>query len=131
VPLPRWLARSNRRFANPALAPAAGRLPYFAILVHRGRRSGRRYRTPLNAFPDGDGFVFALTYGAGTDWAENVMAAGMCEIIHRGRHIGLVEPRLEEGTAPPAIPAPVRVALRAMGVRTFLRMRAPSAATRP
>lgn len=127
MPLPRWLARSNRRVANPLLAPAAGRLPYFAILVHRGRRSGRRYRTPVNTFPDGDGFVFALTYGPGTDWAENVLASGTCEIIHRGKRIGLLEPRLLEGEPPRAIPAPVRAALRAMGVRTFVRLRTRSA----
>jgi deazaflavin-dependent oxidoreductase (nitroreductase family) len=123
VPLPRWLARSNRRLANPLLAPAAGRLPYFAIVVHRGRRSGGRYRTPVNAFPDDDGFVFALTYGPGTDWAENLLAAGTCEIIHRGRRIALVEPRLVHGGPPRAIPALVRAALRTLGVSTFLRMR--------
>jgi deazaflavin-dependent oxidoreductase (nitroreductase family) len=122
VPLPRWLARSNRRLANPVLAPAAARLPYFGVLIHRGRRSARLRRTPINVFPEDGGFVLALTYGEGTDWAENVMAAGTCELIHRGRHIRLTSPRLLEGSPPPSIPAPARAVLKAIGVRTFMRL---------
>ena len=122
MPLPRWLARSNRWLANPLLSPAAARLPYFGVLIHRGRSSGRERRTPLNAFPDGDGFVLALTYGEGTEWARNVLSAGACELIHRGRRIRLTSPRLFEGSPPLSIPAPVRTVLRAIGVRTFLRL---------
>jgi deazaflavin-dependent oxidoreductase (nitroreductase family) len=122
VPLPRWLARSNRWLANPVLSPAAARLPYFGVLVHRGRRSGRRRRTPLNVFPDDGGFVVALTYGRGTEWAGNIMAAGGCELIHRGRRIRLTSPHLLEGSPPPSIPGPARAVLRAIGVRTFLRL---------
>ena len=126
MPLPRWLARSNRWLANPVLAPAAARLPYFGVLVHRGRRSGLQRRTPLNVFPDDDGFVVALTYGRGTEWTENVIAAGACELIHRGRRIRLTSPRLVEGSPPASIPVPARAMLRAIGVKTFLRLdRAP------
>lgn len=84
MPLPAWLARFNRMVSNPVLGPAAARLPYCGVIVHRGRRSGRLYRTPVNAFPVDEGFVVALTYGRETDWVRNVLAAGGCEMVHRG-----------------------------------------------
>ena len=94
MPLPGWLARLNRRVTNPALRPVAGRLPYFGVVLHRGRTTGRIYRTPVNAFPHGDGFVIALTYGREVDWVKNVIAAGECRLIHRGRAFNLVDPRV-------------------------------------
>jgi deazaflavin-dependent oxidoreductase (nitroreductase family) len=121
--LPAWLARFNREVSNPLLAPAAARLPYFGVLVHRGRASGRPYRTPVNAFPVPDGFVVALTYGPATDWVRNVLAAGECEMVHRGRRVRLIAPRIlgrTEGRS--RVPAPVRPLLDLLGVDSFLRL---------
>ena len=42
----------------------AGRLPGFAIVDYRGRKSGKAYRTPMDVFRDGEDYVFALTYGS-------------------------------------------------------------------
>ena len=42
--LPRKLARLNKRFLNRVMVQLAPRLPGLAVLHHRGRRSGRRYR---------------------------------------------------------------------------------------
>ena len=47
-------------------------LPGFGILVYRGRKSGKEYRTPLNVFRHGDEWVFALTYGSDVQWVKNV-----------------------------------------------------------
>lgn len=94
MPLPAWLARLNRRLANPTLCPVAGRLPYFGVVLHHGRRSGRLYRTPVNVFPDEGGFWVALTYGRDVDWVKNVLAAGGCRILHLARRIDFVRPRL-------------------------------------
>jgi hypothetical protein len=55
------------------------------VVVHRGRRPGRRYRTPVNVFATEDGYRFALTYGPDTDWVRSVLAAGGCEQQTRGR----------------------------------------------
>lgn len=66
MPLPPQLARFNRRVTNRITYPLSGHLPGFAIVVHTGRRSGRAYRTPVNAFRDGDDYIIALTYGADT-----------------------------------------------------------------
>jgi deazaflavin-dependent oxidoreductase (nitroreductase family) len=123
VPFPGWLARFNRRVTNPALRPLAHRLPYFGVVLHRGRSTGRPYRTPVNAFPERDGFLIALTYGRDVDWVRNVIAADGCRLVHRRRTVDLTGPRViplrEE---PGAIPAWIRGILRGLGVREVLRL---------
>src|SRR5579859_3528831 len=94
MPLPRSVARFNRRFTNRILGPLAYILPGFAVVVHTGRQTGRQYQTPINAFRRGDGFIIILTYGPATDWARNVLAAGGCSLITQGRALRLVQPRL-------------------------------------
>lgn len=101
----------------------AGRFPYFGVVIHRGRRSGRLYRTPVNLFSDQSGFVIALTYGSRAEWVQNVLAAGASEVLHRGRLIELVAPRLVQAARPPAaIPGPVRPILRLLRVTEFLHL---------
>ena len=51
------------RYINPITRPVATRLPTFAILTHRGRKSGRTYQTPINVFQRGNDYFFFLTYG--------------------------------------------------------------------
>src|SRR5919198_2640586 len=96
MPLPKTLARITRRITNPITRRFAGCLPPFAIVEHRGRRSGRQYRTPVFAFPATGGWVVALTYGARADWVENVLAAGGCPLKGRGRGRELTSPLLSE-----------------------------------
>ena len=48
--LPQRLARFNRHVTNPIQRMWAGWAPSFAIIEHLGRRSGKRYRTPVNVF---------------------------------------------------------------------------------
>jgi deazaflavin-dependent oxidoreductase (nitroreductase family) len=73
------------RYVNPLTRPVTARLPTFALLTHRGRRSGRSYRTPINVFRRGDNYFFFLTYGSDVQWVKNVLAAGSCSIETRGR----------------------------------------------
>jgi deazaflavin-dependent oxidoreductase (nitroreductase family) len=112
------------RVVNPVTRLIAGRLPWFGILSYTGRRSGRRYRTPINVFPHGVVYVFALTYGSDVQWVKNVLAAGGCEIRTRGRDISLVDPELFVDPTRHLMPLPVRVILRLNRVNEFLRMRA-------
>jgi deazaflavin-dependent oxidoreductase (nitroreductase family) len=121
MPLPERLARINRRVVNPVVRPFAGRLPPFAIVVHRGRSSGRVYRTPVWSFGAGRGIVVALTYGAKADWVQNVLAQGGCEIIRRGRRVALDHPRLVGNTEGMVLmPGLIRPAVRMIGVTEFL-----------
>ena len=123
MPIPRRIARFNRRVTNPILGPIVVRLPGFGILVHRGRRSGREYRTPVLSFRRGDRLVFALTYGTETDWVRNVLAAGSCDLIMRGRAIHLVEPRLFHDPTHQAVPRIVRLGLAMLRADDFLELR--------
>ena len=79
MPLPRSVARFNRKYWNKVARHFAGWLPGFGIVIHTGRTSGRTYETPINVFRTEDGFVIALTYGR-ADWVQNVMAAGTAKI---------------------------------------------------
>ena len=127
MPFPRTLARFNRRVTNRVARRVAGRVPPLAILEHRGRRSGATYRTPVMAFPAGDGVVIALTYGPETDWVRNVLAAGGCEMEQGGRRVRLTDPRLTRGDPDPSLPAPVQLALRLLRVRDGMRLGRASA----
>jgi deazaflavin-dependent oxidoreductase (nitroreductase family) len=122
VVLPRRLARFNRVVTNRIADPLAGWLPGFGVVVHRGRRSGRDYRTPINVFRTTEGYVAALTYGV-TDWARNVLSAGGCELETRGRRVTLTDPRLVHDPSRHDMPPVVRQLLGGMGVRDFLYFR--------
>jgi len=61
---------------NPLAMPLMRRLPPFAVLHHRGRRSGRSYDTPVQALRTNDGWVVALAYDHNSAWALNLLAAG-------------------------------------------------------
>ena len=110
------------RFLNPIIRPVAGRLPLFAIVHQRGRRTGRRYDTP-NVFRHDDAWVFALTYGSHVDWVRNVLAAGECSMTTRGGRVRLVEPELIVDSDRRLVPQPVRAVLGLLRVTEFLRMR--------
>jgi len=117
--------RYVNRYLNPITRPLARRLPSFAILTHRGRTSGRTYRTPINVFRRGDAYIFLLTYGSDVQWVKNVLASGSCSIETRGRVVKLVEPELitdpELRLAPPT---PRFIERHVAGVTQYVRMRA-------
>ena len=94
MPAMRFMRPFTTRVVNPITRPFAGRLPGFGILSYVGRRSGRRYRTPINVFRHGQDYVVALTYGSDVDWVKNVVAAGGCELETMGRSVHLTDPRL-------------------------------------
>lgn len=119
MPLPASLARFNKRVTNRVTGLVAPVLPGFGVVTHRGRRSGRAYRTPVNVFRRPGGWVVALTYGQG-DWVRNVLAAGSVGLRTRGRDHELVHPRVVEDPARALVPAPVGWLLGRMGVTEFL-----------
>ena len=76
MPIPRMVRQWNKAGLNRVTRRIAPWMPGFGVVVHRGRRSGRLYQTPVNVFVIEDGYVLALTYGPDTDWVKNVLAAG-------------------------------------------------------
>jgi deazaflavin-dependent oxidoreductase (nitroreductase family) len=120
MPLPKTLARFNLVVTNPILGHAAKRLPGFAIVTHVGRRTGREHQTPVNLFRARDSFVIALTYGSDAQWVRNVLAAGSCTVLTRGRRIALTGPRVVRDPRRRHVPAPVRPILAAFRVDEFM-----------
>jgi deazaflavin-dependent oxidoreductase (nitroreductase family) len=90
---PRRLAHVNRRLLNPVLRPLAYLLPPFAVVEHRGRVSGRRYRTPVFAFRRSGEIVIVLSYGR-SDWLRNLLNSGGGSLIRLTRRREMVAPRV-------------------------------------
>jgi deazaflavin-dependent oxidoreductase (nitroreductase family) len=98
-------------------------LPGFAILIYRGRKSGRIYHTPMNVFRRNGSYVFALTYGSDVQWVKNVLAAGEADLRMGRRTVHLTQPELFVDSRRRLMPLPVRLGLGLARVTEFLRMR--------
>ena len=122
VPLPGWLARANKAGLNRVVQHIAPWAPTLALVVHAGRTSGRRYQTPVMVFRTGDGYLIALTYGPGTDWVRNVVAAGGCELRTGGRTLTMGSPRVYRDESRAGIRPLERRVLRLIGAADFLSL---------
>jgi deazaflavin-dependent oxidoreductase (nitroreductase family) len=119
MPMPRWWGHINKRVFNPR-AIASGKWP---VLVHVGRSSGAVYRTPMDAHPIDGGYLFILVYGSGSDWVQNVLAAGHARLRVDGREVDLTAPRLVgEAEAFAALPDEVARPPRLLRITEFLTM---------
>jgi deazaflavin-dependent oxidoreductase (nitroreductase family) len=111
-----------RRYINPwvvRLGPAGGRWSPIGLVLNVGRRSGRRYATPLAVHRRGEQCFVPLTYGPHARWCLNVVAADGCRVRLRGRESKAIHPRVVgRGALPPALPA----AYRPIGMREFLAL---------
>jgi deazaflavin-dependent oxidoreductase (nitroreductase family) len=112
MPAPRWVARANKAGLNRVTKFIAPWAPGWAVVVHRGRKSGKTFRTPLWAFRRQDGFVIALTYGPEADWVRNVISAGGCELETRRRRYQVGDPRVYRDENATDMPAFIRFMLR-------------------
>ena len=62
------------------------------MLIHIGRSSGKTYRTPLDAHPLPEGYLFIPMSGLLTDWLKNVLAAQAVRLSTAGQEIELESP---------------------------------------
>jgi hypothetical protein len=88
--------RRNKRFANKMVTGVgrAGRpRSIFAMIDYSGRRSGRRYTTPIRVAEQPGGFIVPLTYGPRTSWYVN-LHAGPGQLHWQGRTIPVGNPTL-------------------------------------
>jgi len=86
----------NKRFANKMVTRvgrAGRRGSIFAVIEHTGRRSGRRYATPIRVVEQPGGFIVPLTYGPRTSWYVNLQA-GPGRLHWQGRAIPVGNPAL-------------------------------------
>jgi deazaflavin-dependent oxidoreductase (nitroreductase family) len=119
--------RGVTRIVNPLVLKLAGTrlLPLYGVIVHRGRRSGKVYRTPVVVRPTRDGFIVPMPWGERTDWYRNVRAAGECVIHWKGRAYSLVQPELMEGptAARASFSAFERAISARLGINQYLHLR--------
>jgi deazaflavin-dependent oxidoreductase (nitroreductase family) len=104
------------KYVNRLIKPVAKFLPGFSTITHRGRKSGKPYKTVVTAFRKGDTIAIALGHGK-TDWVKNVLAAGEAE-LHLGRKdVHLVNPRIvPAGSGADGLPFAARVQANRMAV---------------
>ncbi|MHA0288762.1 nitroreductase family deazaflavin-dependent oxidoreductase [Mycobacterium sp. C3-094] len=112
--VPRRVAQFNKRITNPAARTITPWLPNLGTLEHIGRKSGKRYRTPLLVFKTHKGYAILIGYGLQTDWLKNVLAGGPAVLRKRGRAVALVEPRVvSKAEAADLVTGPSRLLFRA------------------
>jgi deazaflavin-dependent oxidoreductase (nitroreductase family) len=69
-----------------------GVIPIWAVVRHRGRKSGKLYSTPIAIRPTPDGFILPLPWGEGTDWCRNLRAGGGGVVHWGGADIDISDP---------------------------------------
>lgn len=119
------LLRATRPFNRLVLLLAGTRLlPLYGVITHRGRRSGKIFRTPVVVRPTSDGFVVPMPWGEQTDWYQNVRAAGECTIRWKDRDYTVVEPEVISAAAAAAsFSALERATMSRLGISQALRLR--------
>jgi deazaflavin-dependent oxidoreductase (nitroreductase family) len=119
------LFRRLARITSPLTLPLAGKRwnPVFAVVEHRGRRTGRRYTAPVAARRVPGGFVISLAFGAHADWHRNLLAAGGGAIRWRGRMYPVASPvPLDAAVARAAFHPVQRVLVRLASIDGFVRV---------
>lgn len=113
------------RFTSPLTMPLAGKRwnPIFAVVQHRGRRSGRSFATPVAARRVAGGFVISLAFGAQVDWYRNLLSAGGGGVRWRGEvyEVSRLE-RIDVESALAAFNPVQRALLRIGGVDGYVRL---------
>lgn len=116
---PEWMDRVGARYLDPWMRRIAPSLPGFAVIEHLGRKSGRRYETPVSIFRKDERFAVVLLHGE-TNWARNVVAAGRARARYRGRTIDLRDPRIVgPGRATAEVSRLARLGNRMAGIIVF------------
>jgi deazaflavin-dependent oxidoreductase (nitroreductase family) len=114
----------TRPFNRVAMLFAGTRaMPLYGVLVHRGRRSGKTFRTPVVVRPTADGFIVPMPWGEGTDWYRNVRAAGECVVRWKGRDYPLDRPEvLDAASAATFFTGSMQAGMRRFGIKQCLQL---------
>ena len=114
----------NKHALNPAMMRMAGRKHWYAGVVrHTGRRTGKKYATPVVADRVADGFIVPLPYGTGVDWLRNVLTAGRATIQVEGQTYDVVHPTIIDAqAAEPQLSAKRRRAFARFGIDRYMKV---------
>ena len=123
------LRQVSRVAINPRQLATAGQPgAYASVIEHRGRVSGKPYRTPVAVRAVDGGWVISLTYGTRADWVRNVLAAGNATLVTEGetvRSLAVDVVPLGRPEATAWLSSTERRLLQWFGIETCLRL-APS-----
>src|SRR5262249_38366625 len=117
---PRQMAALSRTL-NPLAMPLMRRLPPFAVLHHRGRRTGQAYDTPVQAYCTPNGWVVGLAYDRNSAWVLNLLGAGGGEMTRAGRRYRITKPRRVGREALELLPVWAVPQMRLVGIDEFLQ----------
>lgn len=96
-------------------------LPFWSLLRHEGRRSGRAYATPVTASRVPGGFAIPMAFGEEADWYRNIVASRSAAIRWRGSEYRVGDAAaLDPDSAIFAFPGWQRTLFRALGIRRFV-----------
>jgi deazaflavin-dependent oxidoreductase (nitroreductase family) len=116
---PMWFENFQVKHLNPALKPIARYLPGTATIEHRGRKSGKPYKTIVATYRKGNVLAIALGHGK-TDWIKNVLAAGQADVHYSRRTLHITNLRVlpagSDGPEAQGLPRLLRLQLRRMAV---------------
>jgi deazaflavin-dependent oxidoreductase (nitroreductase family) len=107
----RRIARFNRVVTNRIQMVWAWLIPPWTVVVHRGRHSGRRYRTPVIAYRHGAELTIGLPYGEDADWVRNLVTARGGSVLRAGRELALDNPHVVDRDGHHRLPAGARWAI--------------------
>ncbi len=108
---------------NPMVVRFAPHVPFYVVLEHRGRRSGRVFRTPLAGIRVERGFLLPLAFGEKAHWVLNLRHDSGGVVEWRGRRIAVSDPEVitwNEGKS--SVPRLQRRLAPIFGVKRFLRV---------
>lgn len=93
---PQNLSWRFARVTAPMTRAMAGRrwFPGWAVVHHRGRKTGRALSVPVAVIVTPEVFVINLPWGAGTNWVRNVVAADGCVVRWKGTDHAVTRPEL-------------------------------------
>lgn len=116
---------SNKYLLNPLMLQLAGkRFWYASVVEHTGRRSGKRYSTPVVADRVGEDVIIPLPYGTDVDWVRNVLSAAGATVVHKGETLATDTPEIIDATeALPLVPRDHRRNFERADIGHFLRLR--------
>jgi deazaflavin-dependent oxidoreductase (nitroreductase family) len=121
----RFVRRLGRDRFNRAAMRTAGHPGASAqVIRHRGRRTGRTYRTPIGLRETSDGWWAMLPYGTTPDWLRNVLAAGEATVEVDGGVHAAADPRVvSRADVDHLLGSGERFVARLFGVDDFLLLR--------
>ncbi len=90
--LPNIVRYFSKLFKNRMIADVESGKSEMSIISHTGRKSGRAYRTPVEAIFLDKEVLIGLVYGRKTDWLKNVLEQKSCTIYYRMQTYAATDP---------------------------------------